>query len=65
MSGSGSGLGIRAEEGELAILAFSSPAFGTQPDSLCMALAERYNKNSLLCEYRSFESIAELNKKRD
>jgi len=53
-------LGLLAEEGELAILSYTSPIAGTPADSLCLALRRRYAKDGLKCEYRRFKSIAEL-----
>lgn len=53
-------LGIEAGEGELAILAHTSAFSGTQPDSLCQALRQRYADDGLECEYRRFASTAEL-----
>lgn len=53
-------LGFDAEEGEIAILAHTSTAIGTPPDLLCAALKRRYKNEGLACEYRYFDSIAEL-----
>lgn len=53
-------LGISASEGEIAVLAQTNPASGTQPDILCAALQEAYGKEGLTCEYRLFGSVAEL-----
>ncbi len=53
-------LGLPAEEGELAIIAHTTPIAGTQADSLSLALSRHYAQQGLLCEYRHFKSIAEL-----
>ena len=53
-------LGLEAEEGELAIVAHSNPVTGTPTDLLCTALEEIYGEDGLTCEYRYFDSIAEL-----
>jgi len=53
-------LGLPAEEGEIAILAYTSTATGTPPDILARALRERYAKDGLLSEYRVFKSVDEL-----
>ena len=54
------GLGLEAEEGELAILAKATPVSGTQPDSLCSALRRRYGAAGLTCEFRHFRTVHEL-----
>jgi hypothetical protein len=53
-------LGLPAEEGELAILCGTNPLTGTDPDSLCLTLSERYARDGLRCEFRRFDSIHEL-----
>ena len=53
-------LGLRAEEGELAVLSYSSPMTGTLPACLSSALQDRYSAQGLSCRYRSFDSIAQL-----
>ena len=53
-------LGLPADEGEIAIVCRSSSAMGTPPDVLCAALRKRYGCDGLVCEYRSFKSVAEL-----
>lgn len=53
-------LGIEAEEGEIAVVAHSNPVTGTPTDLLCAALEEIYGNDGLSCEYRYFDSIAEL-----
>jgi hypothetical protein len=53
-------LGFPAEEGELAILCGTNPVTGTDPDSLCLSLSERYSRDGLRCEFRRFDAIHEL-----
>ncbi len=53
-------LGLQAEEGELAVLAHSSPIAGTLPHSLYTALKNRYEKQGLKCSYQYFDSIDQL-----
>ncbi|MFA5239294.1 MAG: cysteine peptidase family C39 domain-containing protein [Phycisphaerae bacterium] len=53
-------LGLTAEEGELAILAHTSPVAGTLPGCLQTALQNRYGSEGLRCQYRRFDSIAQL-----
>jgi hypothetical protein len=53
-------LGLRGEEGEIAILAFTNSYSGTQPDCLVSALRERFGAEGLSCEYRLFDSVDEL-----
>jgi len=53
-------LGFPAEEGEIAILAYTSTATGTPPDILARALQERYAKDGLRSEYRVFKNVEEL-----
>jgi predicted double-glycine peptidase len=53
-------LGLAAEEGELAVLAYSSPITGTLPDCLYAALKNRYSADGLRCQYRHFDSIDQL-----
>jgi hypothetical protein len=52
-------LHLPASEGELAILAHTSPIAGTAPDSLAAALRQRYGA-AIECEYRYFYSIDDL-----
>jgi len=54
-------LGLPAMEGEIAILARSSPVAGTLPGCLKTALQNRYGKEGLKCDYRRFSSIEQLN----
>jgi predicted double-glycine peptidase len=53
-------LGISAHEGEVAVLARTNPASGTQPDILCAALQEAYEHEGLRCKYRLFESVEQV-----
>ena len=53
-------LGLRAEEGELAVLSYSSPMTGTLPECLSSALQDRYSAQGLSCRYRSFDSVEQL-----
>ena len=53
-------LGLKAEEGELAVLSYSSPVMGTLPECLTSALRSRYGADGLNCRYRSFDSIDQL-----
>ncbi|OHB72820.1 MAG: hypothetical protein A2Z25_00645 [Planctomycetes bacterium RBG_16_55_9] len=55
-------LGLTAEEGELAVLSYSSPITGTLPACLSTALQRRYNADGLRCRYRRFASIDQLRK---
>ena len=53
-------LGLPAQEGEIAILAHSSPIVGTLPHSLYTALRNRYGAEGLECHYRYFDSVGQL-----
>lgn len=53
-------LGLPAEEGELAVLAHTSPLTGTPPDLLANALRKRYGKDGLTTEYRFFKRVGDL-----
>jgi hypothetical protein len=53
-------LGLPAEEGEIAVLSYSSPITGTLPTLLCSALRNRYGTAGLKCRYRRFDSIDQL-----
>ena len=53
-------LGLTANEGELAVLSYSSPVIGTLPACLSSALQDRYSAEGLNCRYRRFDSIAQL-----
>jgi len=49
--------GVRAEEGELAILAHTTRFTGTQPDVLCQVMQQRYG---VACRQVYFRDISEL-----
>ena len=53
-------LGLAASEGEIAVLSHSSPVAGTLPRCLYTALKNRYGADGLKCQYRRFDSIAQL-----
>jgi predicted double-glycine peptidase len=53
-------LGLAGEEGELAVLSYSSPITGTIPACLSSALQRRYRTNGLRSRYRHFTSIDQL-----
>ncbi len=53
-------LGFNAQEGEIAVLARSSPITGTLPRSLYSALQARYGSEGLKCRYRYFDSVSQL-----
>lgn len=53
-------LGIKADEGELAILAYTSPLGGTQPDDLAGAMERRFAPDGVRCEFRRFRSLDDL-----
>ena len=53
-------LGIEAQEGELAVLAYSSPQMGTADDLLARAIEKRYGSEGIRCTYRYFDSIEKL-----
>jgi len=52
--------GIEASEGELAVLAHSTPIAGTFPGSLYSALKNRYGNEGLHFQYRQFQSLDQL-----
>ena len=54
-------LGLQADEGELAILAHSTPVAGTVPDCLVKAINKRYEAEGLHCQYRRFDSLDQIN----
>ncbi len=53
-------LGLPASESQIAILSHTSPAAGTLPACLSDALQKRYAAAGLHCQYRKFDSIAQL-----
>jgi predicted double-glycine peptidase len=52
--------GIKSQEGELAVLAYSSPQMGTADDLLARAIEKRYGSEGIKCTYRYFDSIEQL-----
>ncbi len=53
-------LGVRAEEGRLAIASHTSSYGGTPGDLLALAIKELYERDGVVCEYRLFHSISEM-----
>lgn len=53
-------LGLAGDEGQLAILSFTSSMTGTPPDILAEVLQTKYGKDGLIVEYRTFKNISEL-----
>jgi hypothetical protein len=53
-------LGFPAEEGDLAILAHTTPTGGTPVSSLAMAIEERFGAQGISVRYSRFENIGEL-----
>lgn len=53
-------LGLNAQEGEIAVLSYTSPLTGTLPRCLNEALNNRYNAEGLLSQYRNFDSVSQL-----
>ena len=53
-------LGLDARESEIAVLSHSSPITGTLPRCLYTALQDRYGNDGLRCQYRRFDSLAQL-----
>ena len=53
-------LGLKADEGELAVLSYSNPVVGTLPACLTSAIQNRYAADGLSCRYRHFDSIEQL-----
>lgn len=53
-------LGFQAQEGEMAVLARTSPIIGTLPGCLYTAIQNRYGNKGLNCRYRNFNSINQL-----
>ncbi len=53
-------LGLSADEGEMAILSYTSPVAGTILTCLSSAVQNRYGADGLKCQYRHFDSIEQL-----
>ena len=53
-------LGLPANEGQIAVLSHSSPVAGTLPACLSAALQNCYGDEGLKCQYRHFDSVAQL-----
>lgn len=53
-------LGVKAGEGELALLARTSTATGTPPDVLAQVLNDRFGPEGVRAELRRFRSVEEL-----
>ncbi len=53
-------LGIRAREGELAVLAFTTPLFGTPCDWLAGAIEGRYREDGVRVEFLKLRDVAGL-----
>jgi hypothetical protein len=51
-------LGLRATEGELAVLSYSSPVTGTLPSCLSSALQDRFGAEGLSCRLLSLKMQA-------
>jgi predicted double-glycine peptidase len=52
--------GIKADEGQLAILSHTSPVIGTLPKCLADALTKEYADKGIDCNFRFFDSIDQL-----
>jgi len=57
-------LGLNAQEGEIAVLSYTSPVTGTLPQCLNEALNNRYNTEGLVSQYRNFDSVSQLKDER-
>jgi len=53
-------LGLSADEGEMAVLSYTSPVAGTILSCLSSAVQNRYAADGLRCQYRRFDSIEQL-----
>jgi predicted double-glycine peptidase len=53
-------LGITADEGQLAVLAHSSPVTGTLPECLADAITRRYADAGVECRFRLYHCVDEL-----
>ncbi|MCK4913734.1 MAG: hypothetical protein KAS69_03950 [Planctomycetes bacterium] len=53
-------LGLKADEGKIAVLSRTSPITGTLPNCLSSALENLYGTSGLKCTYRYFDSLEQL-----
>ena len=53
-------LGLKADEGKIAVLSRTSPITGTLPNCLSTALENLYSAKGLKCTYRYFDSLEQL-----
>lgn len=53
-------LGLQAEEGNLALLAYTTDLTGTPVDLLCEAIKERFGIQGICCHYQYFNTIGEM-----
>jgi len=53
-------LGLDAKEGELAVLAHTSPIVGTMPWSLYKAIRDKYAASGIDCSFRHFDSVSQM-----
>jgi predicted double-glycine peptidase len=53
-------LGIEADEGELAILSYTTPMFGTDETLLARAMEERYRSQYLTTDFGYYKSVRDL-----
>jgi hypothetical protein len=53
-------LGIKAQEGQLALLSYSNPITGTLPVCLENALQSSYGSSGLECRFRHFDSVRQM-----
>ncbi len=53
-------LGLKADEGKIAVLSRTSPITGTLPNCLSSALEDLYSTKGLKCTYRYFDSLEQL-----
>lgn len=52
--------GVETDEGDLAILAYTTPVTGTASDILCDAINKGFSKDGVHAKYRMFENVEEL-----
>jgi hypothetical protein len=53
-------LGLPADEGQIAVLSYTSPVTGTLPSCLSSAIQNHYGQAGLKCQFRHFDSIKQL-----